>query len=402
MGRRRPAELLAALRDGSPEDARIARWLVRQRVDRHPELRKALAEHYRSLKEPAQAARWGIVFPGWATPREVARLRVWLAGEATRGDFIRDALRLRPSQPIPEQVADLTDPVFHRRRPRARLEAVMRWVAIAGMIVGLVGVVGVLTVIGRMLWLGLFGQTTHDDLSGLMISVVACGAGLALTVFAVSSIQPAPIAPESADRRAIELVQERPEEGRAMLRALTQDDTTASVRRALVEDARRRGRPDEAGRWGCTVAGLTTPDEQSAYADWLLRKGRPEWRRERLFDASRVPWSDLTAGDVPAVLRILGEPPSNPLSDLQDVPGPYLRWWLLPLVALPIYAIATTAPWADPRATAATGFWLVFAVWAALSAIAAVRRRGAARFRYAMAAAVFAVVTAVFIFIGRL
>jgi hypothetical protein len=154
--------------------------------------------------------------------------------------------------------------------------------------------------------------------------------------------------------------------------------------------------------WGCTIAGLTTPEEQSAYAEWLLQKGHPERRRELLFDASQVPWSDLTAGDVPAVLRMLGEPPPNPLSDPQDVPGPRLRWWLLPLVALPIYAIATTAPWADPRATAATGVWLVFAVWAVLSAIAAVRRNGAARRAYAIAAAVSALAAAGFILVGRL
>lgn len=407
MRRRRPAELLAALRDGSPEDARVARVLARQRAGHHPELRKALAEHYRSLKEPAQAARWGIVLPGWATPREVARLRVWLAGEARRGDYIRDALLLRATEPIPDAVADLTDPSFRRRRLGARRARMTRWVGAAGAYTAIGGCACVAVSTGGMLWLGLLGRAAIAgasgvaSLMGLTIYLVITGIGLGLFFIGYGRRDPEPAAPAFVDRRAIELLQERPEEGRAMLRALVWNDTTGATRRALVEDARRRGRPDEAGRWGCTVAGLSTSDEQAAYVDRLRRKGHPSSRRERLFDASHVPYSELTGGDVPVVLRMLGEPLPNPSDVARHGPGPRLRWWLLPLIVLPISAIATTAPWVDPRSTAATGIWLVLAVWAALSAISAIRRSGAARRGYGIAAAVFVVATAGFILVGR-
>lgn len=367
------AQLIAALEASGRDVDPDAREEAKLRAGTDDAVRRALAEHYRRIRQPAQAGRWGIVFPGWGRPHEVAQLRLWLAGTADRGDYVRRSLSLAASTPLPHAVADLSDPALRERRPGARRETVAEVSGcVAAALLAAVALVPVFG-IGKVIVDGLAGARSADG--PVLVVTAAVLLGLALVFGLIRTVRPRlGLDPTFLQMRAAELMITRPREGRAMLRALVAVDDTDTARHALVDDARRRGRPAEAARWGCTIAGLTTAEERSAYADVLLSGSRPAYADDRLVDASRVPYDDPSAGDVDAVRALLGARPPRPAVDLPPPDGgPRVRFLLLALLSIPVGAGVIVWSDAAPRVIASLSLAFTAGMWTVLFAIAAVQ-----------------------------
>lgn len=360
---------------GAPgsESVRVARTEAKWRAPAHPALRRALAEHYRRLGDAAQAGRWGIVFPGWAKPHEIAHLRRFLLSNADGGDFVRFQLGLRRSEPVPHELADLVASRFVERGPKDNGGSML--LGCAGALLAMTGVVTALSTTIGVLWRSLAGEPLEAGPLRFVIAfgLATVGALATLPTWRASSDDAKAVDRGFAVRRALDLLDEQPAEGRVMLRALVRNFDDPTVRRALVEDARRRGRPGDAGRWGCTEAGLTTPAERDAYATVLLRKsGRDPLNL--LMDLSAVTGEDRTPGDLNDVARRIGASAPDPLPELGIGPLPRLRWWFIAALALPLGAICAVMLPASAHSISAGTVATLAAAWTVLCVIASSAR----------------------------
>lgn len=378
-------ELLAA--DCTGPDTARAREEAKSRAAGSPELRLALAEHYRRIGDRAQAGRWGIVFPGWCRPREVAQMRLWLLGHADRHDFVRANLHLPRDEVVPTAVADLISPTFIERGPRGASGAGA--CALIAVLIG--GLLGLVWATIRTLWGATFGTPSPTYATAtLVLLIVVVIAGAVATIAA----RPVPLPnPEFATRRALQLLDDRAEEGRVMLRALVRVDGDSEARRALVEDARRRGLPAEAGRWGSPVTGLTTEAERDAYAATLLFRGKDP--AMSLAERSSLRPDDPVPGDVADVARRLGTPPWDPLGAPVEPRRPRARWWWVATSPLPIGASTIVFLPEFARQIAIVAVIIVLVSWWGLSIRAAVSSTREPRERWAYALTAVALVWAV-------
>lgn len=378
-------ELLAAQHAG-PEIAR-AREEAKARAAGSPELRLALAEHYRRIGDRAQAGRWGIVFPGWCRPRELAQMRRWLLGHADRYNFVRANLHLPRNRPVPSAVADLTSPAFVEHGPRGASGAG----AFALVIVLIGGFLGLVSATIRTLWGATFGTPSPADATATLVLLIVV---LIAVVVATMAARPVRLPDrEFATRRALELLDDRPEEGRAMLRALVRSDSDPEARRALVEDARRRRLPAEAGRWGSPVTGLTTEAERDAYAVAILSRGKDP--TTLLVERSSLRPDDPVPGDVADVARRLGTAPWDPFGPPTPPRRPRARWWWAATSPLPIGASAIVFVPEHAREIAIVAVITVLAWWWGLSVRAAASSTRDPRERWAYALTAVALVWAV-------
>lgn len=382
--------------DPGAEEVRAAREQAKGSAPDHPELRRALAEHYRRLGDPAQAGRWGIVFPGWAEPHEIARLRLLLLQRADEGNFVRAYLRLWGSSPLPPEVIDLVAPSFIERAPRG--DGALFMTGCGGGLVALTTVILSLLTGARVLWLALTGQPIEHDAVEFLIAGAVAGIAMlvAVVAFKIPSADEKAADPEFAVRRAIELLEEHPAEGRAMLHALASTAAGPTVRGALVEDARRRGSLTDVGRWGCTEAGLTTPQERDAFASLIMRKPDKD-QIERLLTLSAAWSSEPIRGDIPDVLRRVGTRPPNPPPEFEDL-GPRLRWWFAPPLGVPLGAVGGLIFPTHAYVIAAVTVALMTGSWAVLCLVSAAspRRPNRHRLSYVAVSAVLAATAAGF------
>ncbi|KZE39689.1 hypothetical protein [Microbacterium sp. T32] len=380
--------------EGAGTDVQEARQEAKARASRSPELRLALAEHYRQIGDRAQAGRWGVVFPGWTRPREVAHMRLWLLGQATRGNFVRQSLRLAHDEAVPAVVADLTSPTYVERGPNDGSPA--QGLGCVSMLIAVIGLIaGFLTLLwntAHTLWNAFLSTpsplTAELALAALITVIVSGGvlaAGLRLFDRPVELPDPA-----FATRRALELLDSRPQEGRVMLRALVRADGDPEARRALVEDARRRNRPAQAGRWGCPLPGVTTEAERDAYAASILSRGGND-PSSVLAERSHLRFDDPVPGDVPDVARRLGAAPWDPRSASHS---PGIAWWAA-AAPLPIGAAATAFAPASAHAIAVSSVIAVLAIWWGLCVRGAFSRKREPRERWAFAMGALALVWAV-------
>ena len=100
-----------------------ARYAARDALTTDPAdlpLRMALAEEYRRMSQNAQAARWGIVPPGWSRKREIEELRRWLIGEQVDGRKLRTLLLIPHDASVPTEVEDLVPETARGPQPRER------------------------------------------------------------------------------------------------------------------------------------------------------------------------------------------------------------------------------------------------------------------------------------------
>jgi hypothetical protein len=84
--------------EGQRRDAIVE---LRTRVRKEPGdavARMLLASWYREVRAPDQAARWGIVFPGWTTPRERELLARLIASSGVRDEHLARFLALPPGE----------------------------------------------------------------------------------------------------------------------------------------------------------------------------------------------------------------------------------------------------------------------------------------------------------------
>lgn len=283
---------------------------IRWRLYRHPdeELRAGFANHYRTRGVRSQAARWGIVTPGWSTPEEVRELRHWLLGRFQGDDEVRQLLCLPAHHPLPPEVADLADPAF-RSRGRERVTGAAGCASFVVMVfLGLLVIGTAVNAAGW--WVPRLWQPFADpgDVGPAVTSLVVLGAsalGLAVAYLwfriATRVAKPGPDSFEPVTSRLFptELAWSLADEGddRAatiLLKALIKTgDEPQQARQALVQMSRDRGRIDMAGRWGIAVSGLTTRDEQRAFAPAVQAKGGTETALRQLsmtrFDDSLTP-----------------------------------------------------------------------------------------------------------------
>lgn len=371
MRNRRARALIRDLADADPAVASAAREQIKAGAWRNPELRRALAEHYRHLPDPAQAGRWGITETGWARPREVSRMRLWLLGEANSGNFVRDRLALPPTRPVPPEVTDITAPRFVKRGPIQpdALVPVGCLIVLAGVGAG----AALLYFSACVLWRGITRAPLGDPLAVVVPGVIALVAMVVLAIMLSagdSKVDARDI--EFVRRRAEELLDSTPPEGRVMLRALARHEDDEAARRALVEDARRGGRLADAGRWGCTVDGLTTAEERDAYAVALLRKsGRDPLNRLTEMSAIRAV---TLPGDALDVLRRTGAAaPGPPPEQVMPLP-PRWEWWPSPILILLIGALVATLAPSAAHVISAVAVVTALLIWAVACAIAARER----------------------------
>lgn len=382
--------LIAQLANGDDvAAAREARTQAKWRASTYPDVRMALAEHYRRLGDPAQAGRWGIVFPGWTRQHEVARLRLFLLSNADDNDFVRRYLCLRRKSPVPAELTDLVAPQFIRRGPRGHGRVFL--LGCLGVLAGAVAALFLVVAMAEVLWNGLVERPYRVHPWSLVPAVAVTVVGLLFATWMTKSPSPRARIPgrEFAIRRAQELLEERPTEGRAMLQGLVRTTADPRVRRTLVDDARRRRRLADAGRWGCTEAGLTTPEERNAYANFLCRKATKDLY-SRLMDLSAA-WGESTApGDCADVLQRVGvSPPSGLLPPVVAFP-PRVRWWFIPLLALPSGALGAMSFPTQAHPISVGAVAIVAAAWGAVCVASAsvVARPGDHRMAYAACAVI--------------
>ncbi|WP_022878175.1 hypothetical protein [Microbacterium sp. B19] len=380
--------------EGAGTDVQEARQEAKARASRSPELRLALAEHYRQIGDRAQAGRWGVVFPGWARPREIAHMRLWMLGRASRGNFVRQSLLLPDNEVVPPVVADLTSPSYVERGPKDASRVAL--LGCVGVFIAVIVLIASFVVLvwntGPTLWNALFDTPSSSAAElalAALITVIVSGGVLAAGLRLFDRPVELPD-PEFATRRALELLDSRPQEGRVMLRALVRADGDPEARRALVEDARRRNRPAQAGRWGCPLPGVTTEAERDAYAASILSRGGND-PSSVLAERSHLRFDDPVPGDVPDVARRLGAAPWDPRSASHS---PGIAWWAA-AAPLPIGAAATAFAPASAHAIAVSSVIAVLAIWWGLCVRGAFSRKREPRERWAFAMGALALVWAV-------
>lgn len=316
----RESRLLAALeRADSPRKLWRAREKIIGRLRNHPHetLRIALAEHYRTRGVSSQAGVWGVTSPGWATDREIRDARRFVLGQFSTDDYVRFNLRLTSTDAVPDEFVDLVDPAF-----RAPYETPPQLLGVGcGMLVAqgasvLVAAACVLSLIGELTVRG--SLTSAPALAGVTL-------GAAIIFLALFMIDR-----RARKRRAGNVGSSVPEiptsdplfgttlawrlwdsgqhrESQILLRSMIRFGTDeAAARRALVAMCREVRRPDQAGRWGCMVPGLTTPAERGAYARHL----RGEQRRQGLGELSMASPGRLPADALDVLRRAKITPPT--------------------------------------------------------------------------------------------
>lgn len=280
--------LLEELR-GKPLERLRARIQQRLRKQPDPDLRAALAAHYRLQGVGSQAARWGVTVSGWSTTGEIRDLRHWLLGRFVGEDEIRELLFLEPDQSLPPEVADLADPAFRSRgheRPGSSGGACVSVIVMA--LLALITLVSCIYAV--VWWLPRLWQPFADQselslgaTSLVVLAVSAVGLAVAWLVFwratrmrcpapdsfrpLVSQLFPTDLAWSLADQGDVRGAS-------ILLKAILKTGSEPQqARRALVQLSRDMGRSDMAGRWGIAVTGLTTPDEQRAFAGAVRARG---------------------------------------------------------------------------------------------------------------------------------
>ncbi|SDH30710.1 hypothetical protein SAMN04489720_0881 [Agrococcus jejuensis] len=270
-----------------------------------PAIRRMLAEHYRTIGALDQAARWGISIPGWVRASELRALRRVLAARVASG-MARGYLHLGSREQAPASIADLMEVP---ERPAAARGSRMRLLA------GIAWLGGLLwwgTAIARAIVAMTQGVEVLDALRDVRVEALVAGA---IWLVGLLWLRRHP-RPSRTDwrRRLQQDAQRRVEavlpslvlhgERHALLRGWLDQtwtpDMQEPVRRMLVELARERRRPAEAGRWGIAVDGLTTPDERTRFAATL--RADDEWMLELEQRTERAP-SRLGADERDALIR---------------------------------------------------------------------------------------------------
>lgn len=265
------------------------RALLWKGIPADPTMRRMLAEHYRAIGAPDQAARWGIAIPGWVRASELRALRRVLAGRVASGTA-RGYLGLDRRAPVPSGVADLLVLPEREVEPGGGLPLLLARIAWLG------GLLWWGVAIARAIVAMTEGEEILDALRAVRVEAL-----IAAAVWLVGWLwlrrHPRrridwPGRLELETRRRVEAVlpslplhRERHALLRGWLAGTWTPDTQAPVRRMLVDLAREHRRPAEAGRWGIAVDGLTTVDERARFAatlragdDWMLEL---EHRTER-------------------------------------------------------------------------------------------------------------------------
>ncbi|CAH0176603.1 hypothetical protein SRABI128_01166 [Microbacterium sp. Bi128] len=313
-------------------------------------------------------------------------MRLWLLGHADRSNFVRATLHLPRNEPVPAAVADFTSPTFVERGPRN--SGCAGTLVLVFVLIG--GLLSLVWATIRTLWGAAFATPSPTDAMAALVLLLV----VAITIAAAAiAARPIPLPdPEFAMRRALELLDSRPKEGRVMLRALVHASGDPRARRALVEDARRRGLPAEAGRWGSPVAGLTTDAERDAYAVSILHRGKDA--ATLLAERSSLRYDDPVPGDIADVARRLRTPPWDPLGARVPPPRPRAWWWWAATAPLPIGASAIAFAPESARIIAIVSVITVLATWCGLSVRAAVSSTREHRERWAFALTALALVAA--------
>lgn len=325
MRRPTPSEsrLVAELeRSDSPRKQWRARVKIAERLRNRPHatLRIALAEHYRTRGVSSQAGVWGVTSPGWATDREIRDARRFVLGKFSTDDYVRGALRLTSTDAVPDEFVDLVDPAF-----RAPYETPPQpWGAGCGMLAaeGVSALVAAVCVLGLVWDLTVRGSLT----SAPALAGVALGAAIIFLALFMIDTRPRERRVGNVDLSVREIPTPDPlfgttlawrlwdsgqhRESQILLRSMIRFSTDeAAARRALVAMSRETRRPDQAGRWGCMVPGLTTPTERAAYARHLRGRQHGQGFGElSMASAGRLP------ADALDVLRRAGITPPMPAS----------------------------------------------------------------------------------------
>ena len=271
--------------------------------------RMLLAEHYRALRAPDQAARWGLAEPGWPHASEMRALRLVLLERYSRWEA-RSYLDLDRDEPTPVGIDDLIET---RPEPwQGRLLNIGCLAVVPAMLFGVFGF------IGTDIWavaLLFTGQSVLDAIETVRTAAVATAVsvvvGVAGAVACDRFIEVADAALERATRISVEALHaklQRDDERHALAHGWLEGSWSAEAqlpaRRLLVESARRRRRAAEAGRWGAAVDGLTTGGEREAFARTLC--GGDGWMHE--FESRTMRRQRDLSDDERDVLRRAGIP----------------------------------------------------------------------------------------------
>ncbi|WP_408625892.1 hypothetical protein, partial [Burkholderia cenocepacia] len=252
----RLAAVLGALRVQPSRELRAQRAGAHWQVLRGDDvaLRMLFAEHYRAIGALDQAARFGIVEPGWVRPRELRALRRVLLREVA-GGRPRELLGLGRRARVPFEVADLIEVPERAVAPGSGPARALATIASIG------GALWFVVVLARAIVAVTQGVEVLDALRAVRVEAFVAGVvGLAGSVWLRRHPRPRGDwlrrLEVDAGRRAEALLPslvphaERHALLRGWLASSWEPDAEASVRRLLVLLARERRRPAEAGRWG--------------------------------------------------------------------------------------------------------------------------------------------------------
>lgn len=298
----------------------------RVRYGQEPALRHELAEHYRALGVPDQAARWGIVEPGWARASEVRALRRTLLASIAEP---HDHLGLGQHEPLPPGLEDLALPELDARGGSGSGGVWLVAALLAAVWSCTSGILGLLEIARG-------GRPDHWT----MLSGLDAGAFFAVALWwAVrAAADPQPSAHDRALAAALRSRADRLRgwERRNAERAIVDwavwgavpPAVTSSARSWLVEEARRWGDRAGAARWGISQPGGTTAVERDALTAVLARRDDPV---EGFVQWTRRPWAAPFSTEELAVLRAAGAVEADIdaalRADSEHTPMPALARW---------------------------------------------------------------------------
>jgi len=161
---------------------------LKTRLVAHPEeldVRRELAEMYRTLGHADQAGRWGMVLPGWTSKREVAAFGRAYGIPGVSRERVRELLALPPEVDLPDDVERL----YHARtftQPEVgtlphQLESAAGILA-GGAIIGVIVTMIVTTVIS---FLGIPDTRVVTRVCLIVTAVPVAGSGIAIVCSAV-------------------------------------------------------------------------------------------------------------------------------------------------------------------------------------------------------------------------